>query len=355
MEKSGEKGDNLKGLDEKLTEILNVNKVAGMAVAVTDRKGIIYQKGFGVDNIERPQIPAEADAHYKIASITKLMTGMTIMRLVEKNVLSLDMLVKDAVSWLKLMQNEALDQMTLRHLLSHTSGLPKEYTPDGPREESMLEDSLKKELAVAEIKTLPCEGVYLYSNLGIRLASYIAEQKTGERFSKLVYDYVLNPLDMNKTTFDLHKAATYPLSLPHEDTVDGDLKVSHYISENAVRLAAGGLYSNTSDLCKLARVIINGGVADSGERILSLESIKEMTKVHGCSAKEEYGLTMMIKKYKDRYLYGHYGSAPPYALSLLTDPESGYGVVTLMNTERNELRYKIPELVFEYLTNKEIL
>ena len=54
-------------------------------------------------------------------------------------------------------------------------------------------------------------------------------------------------------------------------------------------------------------------------------------------------------------MYGHYGSAPPYALSLLVDPESGHGVVTLMNTERNDLRYKIPEFVFDYLNDKEIL
>lgn len=345
----------MKVLDEKLTDILNVNKIAGMAVAITDGKNVIYQKGFGVDNIERPQIPAEADAHYRIASITKVITGMTIMRLVENNVLDLDMSVKDAVPWIELTRDEALEQMTLRHLLSHTSGLPKEYNPDGPRDESMLEASLKEELSVAEIKTLPSEGVYLYSNLGIRLASYIAEQKTGEKFSKLVNDFILKPVDMDKTTFDLRKAATYPLSLPHVDTPDGNLGVIHHINENAVRLAAGGLYSNTSDLCKLARLIINNGVADNGEQILSSESIKEMTRVHSCTDRKDdyYGLTMLIKKYKDRYLYGHYGSAPPYALSMLVDPDSGYGVVTLMNTQRNELRSAIPEMIFDYLNNRE--
>lgn len=347
--------DCLKILDERLEEILKEHRIAGMAVAITNKKCVVYQKGFGVDSIERPHIPAEADSLYRIASITKVVTGITIMRLVEKGVLNLDVLVKDYVPWLKLARNEALEQMTLRHLLSHTSGLPKEYTPDGPKEESMLEKSLKEELPVAEMKTLPNEGAYLYSNLGIRLASYIAERKTGQIFSTLAQEYVLNPLDMNKTTFDLRVAATYPLSLPHEDAPDGSLKVFHHIKENAARLAAGGLYSNTTDLCKLVRFLLNNGVADSGERFLTQDSINQMFTRHALDRNgrdEQYGLTMLIKKYRNSYLYGHRGSAPPYALSMFVHPESRFGVVTLMNTQRDELRFEIPKMIFNYLNDK---
>ena len=51
----------------------------------------------------------------------------------------------------------------------------------------------------------------------------------------------------------------------------------------------------------------------------------------------------------DRLLYGHLGSAPPYALSLMTDKQSGYGVITLINTQEDDLRVKIPKAVFELL------
>lgn len=344
----------MKFLDEKLSDVLNTHKIAGMAIAVTDKQRVIYQKGFGVDSIERPHIPAEADSLYRIASITKVVTGITIMKLVENGVLNLDALVKDYVPWLKLTRCEALEQMTLRHLLSHTSGLPAEYTPDGPREEGALEQSLKEELPVAQMHSLPCEGVYLYSNLGIRLASYVAEQKTGKMFSALARECVLNPLGMSQTTFDLRVASTYPLSLPHEDAPDGSLKVLHCIKENAARLGAGGLYSNTTDLCKLARLLLNKGVADNGERILAVKTMEEMFKAHSCreGENEQYGLTMLIKKYKNSYLYGHYGSAPPYALSLLVDPDREYGVVTLMNTQRDALRFNIPEIILGYLEEK---
>jgi len=340
-------------LEKRLQTILEENKIAGMAVALTDRKQVIYAKGFGVDNAEYPEIPAKAEALYRIASITKIITGITVMRLVEEGVLDLDVLVKHYVSWLRFSRPEALEQMTLRHLLSHTSGLPKEYTPEGPREESALEQTLQENLDKLEMHALPNEGVYLYSNWGIRLASYIAQSVTGKLFSQLAEEYVLRPLEMCTTTFDLREAATYPLSLPHEMTDGGAYRVVHRIKENAARLAAGGLYSNVFDLCKLARFFMNGGKTDAGVQLLKGSSMLQMQTVHARSNAglgDGYGLTLWLRKYQDRYLLGHPGSAPPYATSVFADVHSGYGVVTLMNTQRDALRYQIPEMILDNLS-----
>jgi len=342
----------MKFLDGKLDAVLKENKIAGMAVAVTDREKVIYAKGFGVDNAERPDIPADPGAMYRIASITKVVTGITILRLAEQGILDLDRPVREYVSWLRLSRPEALEQMTFRHLLSHTSGLPAEYSPEGPKEERALEQSLKDGLGDLELHSLPDEGVYLYSNWGIRLASYIAQLRTGKMYSELAKAYVLEPLGMDRTTFDLQVAATYPLSLPHEDTPEGNWKVLHRIPENAARLAAGGLYSNVFDVCKLARFLLNHGKSDSGQQLLSRESLNMMMKKHADRTPingDGYGLTMMLRKYGDGYLYGHLGSAPPYALSVFADLASGYGVATLMNTRRDELRYTIPESIFDCL------
>jgi len=342
----------MKSLDKKLQEILEKNHIAGMAVAVTDRKKVIYARGFGVDNAERPHIPADPTSLYRIASITKVVSGVTFMRLVEEGVLELDVPVKNYVPWLEFTSAEALEKMTLRHIMSHTAGLPSEYTPEGPREESALEQTLKDGLKDLEFASLPGDGVFLYSNWGIRLASYIAQLRTGKSYSELAQKYVLDPLGMTVTTFDLRTAATYPLSLPHIDAEGGGHEVVHHIKENAARLAAGGLYSNIFDVCKLARFILNSGKNDEGKQVLSSESLKKMCNSHATFDAERgdfYGLTMLIRKFKDRYLYGHHGNASPYALAMLTDPETGYGVVVMMNTWRPELRYSICETVFEHL------
>ena len=87
----------MKELDKKLHDILEKEKIAGMSVAVTDREKVIYAKAFGVDNAERSHIPADPVSVYRIASITKVVTGILIMRLVEQGLIDLDTPVKKYV------------------------------------------------------------------------------------------------------------------------------------------------------------------------------------------------------------------------------------------------------------------
>ena len=210
----------MQAIREKINELLGNRVLAGMTVVVTDRKGIICTENFGVASVELPHVPVSEHSLYRIASITKVVTGLTIMKLVEKGVLDLDTPVKNDLPWLTLKNEEAARTVTLRHLLSHTSGLDAEYTPEGARDESALLESLQRGLPTAEILSLPSENKYLYSNWGIRLASCLAEAKTGERFSELARKYVIEPLGMTSTTFDIRDAITYHVSLPH--VVDGE-------------------------------------------------------------------------------------------------------------------------------------
>ena len=332
-------------LDKMLQEIFEKNTIAGMSVAVTDREKVIYQKGFGVESTERLDVPTDVNALYRVASVTKLVTGFSILKLCAEGKLSLDVPVSNYVSWLKL-HGGAEDRITLRHLLSHTAGFPVEYTPDGPREESALEGSLKKELENLTPVSAPEEKKYLYSNLGIRLASLIAEKAAGMPYTQIAKQYVLDPLGMKQSTFDLRTAATYPLSLPH-DVIDGKLIPQHYIKENAARMAAGGLYSNVTDLCKLARCILNDAVSDHGEQIIPKELFYQMLVPHSerLTDRNDYGLTMMGFHFGNRTVYGHTGSANPYGSALVADRENGLGVIILMNTYIGPLRTEIPKII----------
>ncbi len=331
-----------------LNETLEKEKIAGMAVAITDRKGILFAEGFGVESIERPAVKVTPDSLFRIASITKVVTGITILSLVDEGKLSLTEPVKKILPWMTLRNKETEEGVTLDHLLSHTSGLPAEYTPEGPREESALKPSLRAGLQ--DLETLfPLGRGYQYSNWGIRLASLVAETVTGKKFTQLAHERVIDPLGMNRTTFDLHVAATYPICLAHTEE-DGVFQVFHRIQENAARHAAGGLFSNATDLCRLARCLLNGGVGDDGTRILQTASITEMktirTKLSDC---EGPGITLFQSTANDRQLFLHRGSAPPYATSLVIHPESGLGIITLMNTQRDALRDTIPQTILHML------
>lgn len=335
-----------------LYKIRQENKIAGMAVAVTDRKKVLFAEGFGVESIERPQVPVTADSLFRIASITKIFTGITLLSLVEEGRLTLDAPVKSVLPELVLKDKEAEKTITLRHLLSHTAGLPAEYTPDGPREENQTRRAVLDGIAKVDLPHKPGQA-YLYSNWGIRLAGVMAETVTGSLFTSLVEERILRPAGFERTTFDLHVAASYPLCLAHTEE-NGTFRVVHRITENATRHAAGGLFSSARDLTGMARILLNDGVADNGRRILAKELIDEMKKPHiACPERyDSYGLCLFGTRYKNGLVHGHHGSAPPYATSLVIHPESGLGIVTLMNTQRDDLRFAIPVKLLDLLVKK---
>jgi CubicO group peptidase (beta-lactamase class C family) len=275
-----------------------------------------------------------------------MVTGMTILSLVEEGKLSLDEPVKKSLPWLTLTDKHTEENVTLGHLLSHTAGFPAEYTPEGPREESALEPSLREGLPGLEMQFPLGEG-YLYSNWGVRLASLVAEKAAGKCFTRLAQERVLNPLGMERTTFDLHLAATYPICLPHTEE-NGTFRVFHKLQENAARQAAGGLYSNAEDLCILARCLLN-----DGPPILPKSAIDTMKTYRGKPKSfDGYGITLFGRNGGNGQVYFHPGSAPPYATSLYIHPASGLGVVTLMNTQRDGLRHTVPNAILQML-NKE--
>lgn len=340
-------------LTEKLEAMRQEGRVAGMAVAVTDCEKTIYNEGFGVETVERPQNGHGADTMFRIASMTKIVTSIMLMRLVEEGVLSLDGLVKDYVPELELSRPEALEQLTLKHLMTHTGGFPTDgVIPEGSRDECTIEENVRKIVPTLPIANLPQEGVAKYANVGFVIAAYMASRVTGKPLSQLLDEYVLKPLGMNQTTLDFYKAATWPFSQPHEQLDDGGFEVVHYQRINTYFHAGGGLYSNAPDICKLARFLLNRGVSDAGECLLKEETIGNMFTQHtikDINPGDYYGLGIHIHAMEDRFVYGHTGNYHPYNTSVFVDPASGLGVVTLMNSDASAMRFSVPEMVFNLM------
>ena len=337
-------------LTEKFEEIRIKNNIAGMSVAVTDVNGVLYKAGFGCENAMRPEVPTYPDAMYKIASMTKTITAAVILRICQEGLLDLDAPIKQYLPWLKLSRPDAEETMTLRHLLTHTSGLPNDdYLPEGTRDESGIDDAIKATIPRLPMASLPGEGVYCYSNWGFNLAACVATTVTGQTLSELYKNYILDPVGMDKTTFDFHIAATYPLSLPHKLGADGKMEVIHHQRINMAYSGGGGLYSNAEDMCKWARFLLRSGITDSGEHLLTEESFADMCHKHTVKTGDPgsfYGLGMFVRPYVDRYVYGHTGNYDPYNSSIFIDKKTGLGVVVLLNSSAANVRYEIMEMVF---------
>ena len=336
---------NVERWDSEIRRLMDKYGMVGLSVAVTDRERTLWQQGYGVTSIEKPWDTVTPQTLFRIASCTKMTLGAVVMQLSEQGLLSLDAPITDYVPWLRFKDGEAPASMTLRRLLSHTAGMPSEYTPDGTRDESQTEEILRQELLEAERIGAPEDGLYHYSNLGVRLAACAVQRVLGMPFSEIDRKYILDPLGMNGSTFDLCEAAIRSLAIPHKSRDE----VLHDIPVNAARHAVGGLFSNVEDMSKFARMLLNRGAPLLSEK--SWQQMMTMEADHWTEQQAGYGITMLLKKYKDVQLAGHTGSSPPYYACIWTAPEQGYAVCVTVNTEGGNIltRGKIPELIFDDL------
>ena len=326
--------------EEKLSVLLKEKNIAGMAFAVTNREKLLWEQGFGVTSVEKPWDMVTGKTLFRIASNTKFTVGLCAMILSERGCLSLDDSVREYLPWFTLS-----DGITVRKLLNHTAGLPKEYTPDGPREEKELEAVLRDTVPSLTLVSDPAENHYLYSNYGVRITALIMEKITGKFFSSLCRELVLDPLGMERSTFDLFEAATYELALPHNRDDEGNPFVEHRFHENATRYAAGGLYSNVHEMTALARVILNDG-APLISKAAWMQMITPYVRINDIRQEGYYGLTLMKRKFNGTVLYGHTGSHPPFYSCIFAEPESGLGIAFTVNTEGGSefTNHLIPEM-----------
>jgi CubicO group peptidase (beta-lactamase class C family) len=315
-----------------------LGETPAVALAIIKDGALAHTAGFGVTGVEDYALPVTPDTLFCIGSTSKTLTGTMIMRLVERGLLNLDTPIRHYLPTLKLQEPGATATITLRHLLSHTSGLSSAYTDYGPRDPGGLAAFVHEELPGYQFVARPGQ-IHFYSNAGLDLAGHIAESASGIPFPLLVEQEVFQPLRMGRSTFDRNVALTYPMALPHQRAADGALKVEHRLVDNTPGNPAGFAISSVHDLARLARMFINDGAAEDGT-FLSSAAIREMQRPqadpHNIFCGRKYGLTFFTDhRYKGARLVQHGGSMMSYACRFVLLPERRGAVVALTNWSDN--------------------
>jgi len=175
------------------------NGLPGLSIGIVYDQELVWAAGFGYADIER-KVEAMPRTIYRIASITKLFTSTAVMQLRDAGKLRLDDPITHYLPWFKI-QNRHLEAapITVRHLLTHTSGLPREaafpYWTDSnfPSREQIRQTIPQQETI------LPTETEWKYSNLGLALAGEIVAAVSGQDYPDYVQQHIFDPLDMNST------------------------------------------------------------------------------------------------------------------------------------------------------------
>ena len=192
---------NIYRLEQRIQEDVEARRLVGLALAIVQDAEVTYARGFGVTSVEDAGLPVTPHTLFCIGSISKTLTATLVMRLVEHGKLDLDAPVVTYVPGFTFSDPELGKAITLRHVLSHTTGLPSAGKDFGPRDPDALRRFVWDEIPRYGFVAEPGK-VHLYSNTVIVLAGYLAEVVAGKYYDQLVHELIFEPLQMRRSTFD---------------------------------------------------------------------------------------------------------------------------------------------------------
>jgi CubicO group peptidase (beta-lactamase class C family) len=250
---------------------LERSDVAGASVMVMQGGQVLLRKGYGYADLKSRKPVDPAATIFRLASISKLFTWVSVMQLVEQGKLDLD---TDVNRYLDFQIRPAFSRpVTLRNLMTHTGGFEEENRDiivTNPKQAVTLRDFLIRN---QPRRLFPPGTIPAYSNYGVGLAGYIVQRTSGQPFEQYVEQHIFAPLQMVHSTF-YQPPPTLLRRLPSEGyPTDTEKPPIGFEIFNPV--SAGGLSSTAADMGRFGQALLNGGELD-GNRILRPETLQAM-------------------------------------------------------------------------------
>ena len=318
-------------------------KVAGASVAVVKDGKIIHSKGYGVADINTKK-PVNENTNFQIASNTKAFTATALAILVDEGTLKWTDKVKDHIPEFKMYNDYVTENFNIEDLLTHRSGLglgagDLMFIPDGSN--FTINDVVSSFQYFKPMSAFRTK--FDYDNLLYLVAGEVIARASGMSYELFVQKRIIEPLQMNNTFVgNLLKDKTN-LATPHSSE-SGTIKTIDAI-DIGICSAAGGIYSNVSDMSKWMIMHLNKGKYgnDLKTRLFSMKNHNEMWRLHTVletnrdprynSHFNGYGLGWGLSDAKGNLQVSHKGGLPGMLSIVMMYPDLNLGIVILTNTE----------------------
>lgn len=247
---------------------LERSDVSGATVLVMKDGQTLLQKGYGYSDWEKKTPVDPAATAFRLASISKLFTWISVMQLVEQHKLDLD---TDVNTYLDFQVRPAFGKpITLRNLMTHTAGFEEAFR-DLIFTDAKFKLPLRQFLIENQPNRLFPPGVIpAYSNYGVGLGGYVVEHTSGQPFEQYVREHIFQPLGMTHSSFEEPPPSQIAPSEGYRATNERPLGF-----EIVLPAPAGGVSSSAVDMGRFAQALLNGGELD-GKRILQPETLAAM-------------------------------------------------------------------------------
>ncbi|MGW7686322.1 serine hydrolase domain-containing protein [Kribbella sp. NPDC054772] len=322
-------------LQRRLPGLLVEHQVPGVAVGVCDAESALWSAGFGATRAGGDEAVG-AGTMFSVQSCSKMYTATAVLIAVQEGLVELDVPITRYLPEFRV--NSCFEEgperlITLRHLLSHTAG----FTHEAPVGSNYL---VGRESFAAHCESIsdtwlrfPVGHHHQYSNLGIDLAGYILQRRSGQPFHAFVRRVLLAPLGMTRTTFDPREIARAT------DRAIGHTAGTTRLPVRVPMVAAGGLYTTVNDAFRYIQFHLSGGAS-----LIDPALLAEMYR-----SDQGYGLGLALAHADGIPVRGHGGGGFGFLSDIYWAPEEQFGVVVLTNSTDHSLQWQLASDIFRDL------
>ena len=324
-------------LDSVLEEIVARWGIPGLGVGIVQEGEIVYARGFGVQSLDTLE-PVTPNTIFCVASVAKCFTASAVMQLVEAGKIDLDAPIVKYLPYFKL-DDERYTQITIRQMLSHTSGMPdfteSEYDElvAQPETDEGAPERLVRSLSGRKMAAAPGER-FLYSNIAYNVLGDLIAKISGQTFEAYIKEHLLAPAGMPESTFFFPEVNRERLAVPHLRTPG--MIVNPVYPYHRADAPASFLHATVIEMCHWCITCLNQG-SYQGRRILTPASYELMwTPVAEWGYPplyEEVGLGWTLGHFEGVRTVSHGGMGFGWTDFLTLLPEKQSAAVILCNEE----------------------
>jgi len=337
--------------DSYMAQTLKEWNTPGIGVGIVVNDKLVFAKGYGYRDYDK-KLPFTPTTLQQIASNSKLFTAVAAGMLVEEGKLTWDKPVRDSVPTIQFYNDQLNNNITLRDMLSHRTGVTRHDSIwfKSPFTRKELFDKLKY-LEPQE----PMRQTFLYNNLMFSAVGEIIELKSGQRWEQFVRERILTPLSMTSTSYSISDMTQRPdHGVPFREKRDSFelYKIPYYEDTEGVA-PAGAIISNVDDLSHWLIALMNDGKYN-GKQVLPAKVLKETLQPaiglpntlgealgYWELLNPAYGMGRQTVSYRGHLLTFHGGDLPGFHSQVSFMPNDKIGVIVLVISDHSAPLYNI--------------
>jgi CubicO group peptidase (beta-lactamase class C family) len=335
-----------------IKDVMNKEKIPGLSIAIIAQDRVAWTDGFGYTDADQKK-RVTSETVFGIQSISKTITATAVMMAAQEHMIDLDKPVSPYIPKFTVhsrFENKPEDQITIRHLLSHTAGL----TMEAPVGNNCYTESPSFDAHIRSISDTwlryPVGQRYCYSNLGMDLAGYVLQVRSGKTFAAYVKEKLLDPIGMKASSFDIETIKNT------QNRAIGHSIYCKVVPLEVPMIPSGGFYTNAVDLAEFVRFHLNGGKVE-GESLLRTEFLNEMYTIPFPTDGQYEGYTLGVEKIWNKkyhvFYYNHNGGGFGFLSSMTWYPKYRLGLVILTNSDDNSTQQKLTNQIMDLLLGQE--